>query len=478
MQNRSVLSLCVLLVVWLSWQVETNYAFFSNGRWTFTATDGPTGTSGSPTTLTWSIVPDGTPIPGRNPSNLIAFFDGLYGSGDGGIDLQTRPWFKDVVAASFDRWTALSGLTFQYEQQDDGATLGNFSGILETRGDIRLGGTFLDGQGGTSAQAGFIPNGDITVDTGDSLFYANPTDNFLNLRNTLTHEVGHSLGLGHIDSTASFLMEPSYNGTFDGPQIDDLRGVHQLYGDSRERGSMGPQPNNTLETATNLGILADGQSLQIGTDITASTVITSSQTDFLSIANLNDVDFFSFTIESGSILNVVLTPSGPNYFEKISGAAGSQTITRSSQVSNLKFDIYGPASEGSAELLTTVDAAPIGQIETLQEFMLATAGEYFVRVSGSTNDVQLYKLSLSGEALSNGDFDEDGDVDGADFLDWQRGFGPLYGENDLAAWQNNYGIPLNTAAAVAVPEPPLLSLLYSALVVSYLFAPRCFSFWP
>ncbi len=53
-----------------------------------------------------------------------------------------------------------------------------------------------------------------------------------------------------------------------------------------------------------------------------------------------------------------------------------------------------------------------------------------------------------------GDFDNDGDVDGRDFLIWQRGGspgGPLSAA-DLADWQSGYGTPL-AANASAVPEP-------------------------
>lgn len=52
-----------------------------------------------------------------------------------------------------------------------------------------------------------------------------------------------------------------------------------------------------------------------------------------------------------------------------------------------------------------------------------------------------------------GDFDFDGNVDGRDFLMWQRGgspSGPTTG--DLAEWQRDYGLGLLSATSVAVPE--------------------------
>jgi hypothetical protein len=58
-----------------------------------------------------------------------------------------------------------------------------------------------------------------------------------------------------------------------------------------------------------------------------------------------------------------------------------------------------------------------------------------------------------------GDFDHDADVDGADFLAWQRGEspGPLSLE-DLANWQNNFGTMPLLGASLAVPEPSTLTL--------------------
>jgi hypothetical protein len=66
-----------------------------------------------------------------------------------------------------------------------------------------------------------------------------------------------------------------------------------------------------------------------------------------------------------------------------------------------------------------------------------------------------------------GDFDEDGDVDGRDFLIWQRGGstpgGPL-SASDLADWQANYGTQPPLTAVTAVPEPASLAMLALALV--------------
>jgi hypothetical protein len=78
---------------------------------------------------------------------------------------------------------------------------------------------------------------------------------------------------------------------------------------------------------------------------------------------------------------------------------------------------------------------------------------------------------------NNADFDNDGDVDGADFLVWQRGVGLTSQPNkstgdangdgnvnaaDLAIWRTKFGGPPAEAASSAVPEPSgVLAILLS-----------------
>jgi len=60
-----------------------------------------------------------------------------------------------------------------------------------------------------------------------------------------------------------------------------------------------------------------------------------------------------------------------------------------------------------------------------------------------------------------GDFDGDGDRDGADFLLWQRDLGDA---GSLAVWEANFGVPPLSAITSAVPEPAsLLLALFASL---------------
>ena len=75
-------------------------------------------------------------------------------------------------------------------------------------------------------------------------------------------------------------------------------------------------------------------------------------------------------------------------------------------------------------------------------------------------------IGLIGPSTSPGDFDFDGDVDGRDFLVWQRN----PGVGDLADWQANYGTGSLIATSTIVPEPA--SLAWGAALLTLCFAQR------
>jgi hypothetical protein len=77
---------------------------------------------------------------------------------------------------------------------------------------------------------------------------------------------------------------------------------------------------------------------------------------------------------------------------------------------------------------------------------IANGGGSFAIDYDYANGRVLLSNYLAGMA---GDFDGDGDVDGRDFLVWQRN--PSVG--DLADWQMNYGVNSLNATSTAVPEP-------------------------
>jgi len=62
----------------------------------------------------------------------------------------------------------------------------------------------------------------------------------------------------------------------------------------------------------------------------------------------------------------------------------------------------------------------------------------------------------------------DNNIDGGDFLEWQRGESPnSLSALDLATWQANYGSTLPLAAtSTSVPEPSTCTLALAALCLA------------
>lgn len=358
-------------------------------RWSGTVTDGGGLIQGDGTTVTWSIVPDGTSIYGYNgeataPSDLREKLDNVYGS--------INAWLP-LFQQSFDRLSEISGVNYVYEPNDDGSAWTSStiaSGQIGVRGDVRISGHNIDGGSGVLAY-NFFPNfSDMVIDTGDFTggFYADTSANSLRLRNVLMHEAGHGLGISHVESSnAQFLMEPFINLSFDGPQFDDVLGMHRGYGDANELAG-----NDSAATATNLGALNSGTTITIGSD--ASDVgVAATDIDFVSIDDDSDTDFYSITVGANSSLDVSLTPLGPTYNQ--GPQDGTQTTFVASAQSDLSLAVLD--SNGST-VLASVDNTSLGGSESLSDVTLTSAGEYFVRITGAQNAAQLYQLSLSAES--------------------------------------------------------------------------------
>jgi hypothetical protein len=193
----------------------------------------------------------------------------------------------------------------------------------------------------------------------------------------------------------------------------------------------------------------------------------------------NNVGFYSDlradAVGYNGLDNLVITTGTPNNTLSIDGnliLAASGTL----ELDVSAFDFTSLDVSGSASLGGTLS------INLLNGFMPAEGASYgFVTAAGGITNAGLTfdlpaltggltwdttdfftsgVLSVIAAGLA-GDFDNDGDVDGRDFLVWQRN--PAVG--NLADWQANYGMsgPL-TAASSAVPEPGTAVLLCGALI--------------
>jgi uncharacterized repeat protein (TIGR01451 family) len=353
------------------------FQFDDGARWSATATNGGGLVRGAPTVLRWSVVPDGTQIPSgfagdpAGPSNLRARLNGLYGS---------QAVWQPLIQQALDEWASETGTSYIFEPNDDGGaftspiTLGAL-GQIGVRGDLRLSGRNIDGNSGILAFNWFPDSGDMVIDTNDT-FYNTTTNGSLRLRNVLSHEHGHGLGIDHVcPINNTKLMEPFFSSSFTGPQLDDILAGNRGYGDNSEN-------NDSTSTGTNLGgPLANG----------------SYPLNNLSIDGSNDLDFVRFTVAAGRQIDVTVTPLGSTYQQGPQNQKGScdpSTAFNALAQSNLALQVI---STNGTTILVSGNAAGIGLPETLNNVVLPSAGEFFIRVSGSPDAVQLYNFALTVE---------------------------------------------------------------------------------
>jgi hypothetical protein len=159
------------------------------------------------------------------------------------------------------------------------------------------------------------------------------------------------------------------------------------------------------------------------------------------------------------------------------GARLDLTITGPDQY-ELRIDPLGPGAT-HVETGTMLSAGmPVDWIEFT----------FFNTLSdpGFPTDFYIRSLEITGPApAATGDFDNDGDADGADLLAWQRGVGMTTGATraqgdanadgdvdaaDLTVWKSDFGA--SAVAAHAIPEPAPLLLAAIALSCAPIPAPR------
>lgn len=347
---------------------------------------------GDPFQLTWGIFNEGSIIFNNLPgSNLEQQMNSIYAGG--------RAEWQPIMASSFDRWASISGLSFTFEPNDDGESFFFTTGVTGARADIRIGGFAQDGPSGVLANA-WSPNRDITFDTADT-FYNNTANNSQRLRTVLAHEIGHVLGMPHVlPSPIGFLMQPSFNSSFDGPQLHDIMVAQWGYGDALEKSNFG-LGNDDFATATALGNLAVGSSVAIGEDgrvDLANLIVGSDEIDFFSIDDETDIDTFRFTLEEISNLTINLEALG---FDYLTGPQdGPGTMFNSRDRSDLSFELFD-SFENSLSLINSMglEGTETGSFSSL------SAGDYFLKIYGVDNadtidiDTQFYALNLAVSAI-------------------------------------------------------------------------------
>jgi len=366
--------------------------FLGTGHWSRTALDGSNNNvQGQPVTLTWSIAPDGTTVPGlsgtaSSASNLRSWLSSIYGTNGGAPD--GEPWFF-LFEEAFDAISQETGLRFVYQPTDTGSAFSSFFARgSNSRGDIRFGARTLDGNSGTLAFA-FAPDyGDVVFDSADS-FYDNTGNDSIRFINVLTHELGHALGLDHVcPVNTTKLMEPFAATNFRGLQFDDIFSLQRQYGD----------PAEVDETR------GSNDSFTLAEDLTFTEGLTESR-QWLSIDDDIDIDYFRITTSPNREVTVRVIPSNPlnqgsTYLEgpqNGDGSCSAGSAFNPTNQQNLTLELL--ANDGSTVISSSTLAAA-GLTEEILDVALIDGGNHYIRVNGgSANAAQLYTLEWLVEPL-------------------------------------------------------------------------------
>jgi hypothetical protein len=281
-----------------------------------------------PSTLSVSLLPDGTAVPG-GASRLFAAL--------AGIDVQA------VVAEAVQAWVEQTPINFHFVT-DGGLALGSPGAAQgDSRfGDIRVAGVDLS----PDVLAITAPQEDVLSGTvsGDILINTRATFDRASLLHVLLHEAAHSLGLGHSDDLGSVRFPP-----LDGAAAltaDDVADVQAIYGPRPADQNEGATGNDSLETATRLGRGDGDVPLKAGELTTRA-----------------DADVYTFRA-GGTVATVHLRASG------LSLVRARVTVLDTTGV-----------------VLATQEAADRGGDVTLTLSGLKANRRYYVRVTGAANDV-------------------------------------------------------------------------------------------
>jgi M6 family metalloprotease-like protein len=142
-----------------------------------------------------------------------------------------------------------------------------------------------------------------------------------------------------------------------------------------------------------------------------------------------------------------------DYYRWVAPADGQLMLNLYFEDSAGDLDLYlYDAPEFDSQIASSTSTTDFEQIAV----PVAAFQEYFLQVDGHLGATNFdYAFSIDGPDPPSADFDVDGDVDGADFLAWQRGFGtpmPLATKpdgdadndtdvdgRDLAVWEGQFG---------------------------------------
>ncbi len=142
------------------------------------------------------------------------------------------------------------------------------------------------------------------------------------------------------------------------------------------------------------------------------------------------------------------------------------------------FTVFGRVVNDGMDVVDAISNLPTQTIVNQLNQSFGTAFPIHGDVTdGLTRDNFVLFPSVVELDIPDGDYDFDGDVDGTDYLAWQRGFGStvdvaadnngdaIVDADDFDPWETNYGV-LAGFAATSVPEPTAMALVAIGLVIA------------
>lgn len=270
-------------------------------------------------------------------------------------------------------------------------------------------------------------------------------------------------GLIHTDNNSYFVFDLSaISGTITGARFKVYTSDERS--DVPEGGYWSSSPSEQLRlhaVATNPSALASFSTTQYNF---GSPQFNQLQTMFTDLA---DGAHFGSTVitEAAAEVQPGAVPGQPG--GKIWDIALSNSAITSLNATSSLWALGGSLAETAAPISTTTE-------------LLFGGSMPFSTTPGRATPIPQLVLSVTPGLAA--DFDADNDVDGRDFLLWQRGFGlggqvnnsqgdasgnGSVGGEDLAVWQGQFGANAAPASAVAVPEPSIAAMVGLMVAASF-----------
>jgi len=342
---------------------------------------------------------------------------------------------------------------------------GTFSGVISGTGDLLKEGTGTQTLTGANTYSGatFVDRGELVLSGGGSISQATLVTGFnIGADGTTTvdgasttWDLSGNLFVG-FDGTGQMNITDGATVTVDGDVTIGGNGVGGTL--SLDDGTLDNSVGNGITVTT--GAL-QGQGTVISNVFNQDTVAPGNSAGILTLTGNYSQDVTGLlSIEIGGSDNS--DPLNPEFdLLDISGTAGL--------AGQLELALISGVTPAQVDTFTILSASALAGV-----FSNVADGARLNIVSGGTGSFQV-DYTASSVVLSDfqgvggsiqGDFNGDNDVDGFDFLAWQRGESPNpLSQSDLNDWEANYGTTPSLAAATSVPEPTalLLGLMFALL---------------